>query len=91
MKKIDRTQEIKNRQKQFENNLKTLGYYDGKPVMIIVGVNGLRVELSEPNEREQIKLPNLKPVHCRCSLIPNKDKRKNDDDGSDMRGWKRMR
>lgn len=71
-KEKNRRQKIEKMQNKLENDLKAAGYYDGKLVMIIVGINGLRVKYPEPN-MESNKLCDLRPVHCRCSLIPQKD------------------
>lgn len=57
-------EEKERRQNKFENDLKEAGYYDGKPVIIIAGIDGLRVKHPEPNKEKG----DLRPVHCRCNL-----------------------
>lgn len=57
-------EEIEKRQNQFENDLKAAGYYDGKQVIIVAGIDGLRVKSPKLNKEKE----KLRPVHCRCSF-----------------------
>ena len=57
-------EEIERRQKQFENDLKAVGYYDGKEVIIIADIDGLRVKSPKSNKEKGV----LRPIHCRCSF-----------------------